>query len=310
MKFIYNPSEDYKDVPHSYYDLHRFDDGSNEEIFFYGYNCSVNDDLKNQYKSYKRKIYYNWEAPCAFQGRTDAVSSQIYFDEVYTLCPYTADYINGKHGDITKQIAVPYTIRGDRFKRYVSNHDNKEFDVMYQGHFLGKDHDEMVNMMIKHKYAICSIGWAPYITHPALNSDGKMDLISRSKISVAMNLLYVGKEQVEYIKKTYPDYKDNLAFSHLDEGVAPQFKSRIMEAAFCKSLNLVKYDQWNVVEKWFEPGKDFIYYYNPSDLDEKIAEISKNYEKYIPIIESAHEKVLKYDIDEQIKKIINKQTDF
>jgi len=46
MKFLYNTSDDYQDVSHSYYDLHRFDDGSENEIFFYGYNLNNQDKLK------------------------------------------------------------------------------------------------------------------------------------------------------------------------------------------------------------------------------------------------------------------------
>lgn len=307
MKIIYNPQDDYQDVPHSYYDLDRFNDESTSEVFFYGYNCSINDELKKQYESYNRKIYYNWESPCSFYCREDAVTSQLYFNEVYTLCPYTARYINNKYGDITHQIAVPYTVRADVFKQYVSDMSNKEYDVVYQGQFNSADHMIMLSAMQKHKYAICSIGPNPAITHRNLTTHQKMDLVSRSKISLASNQLYLTTHQIEYCKHHYPDYKDNEALVHLDAGVVPQFKSRVMEAALCKSLNLVKYDYWNVIEEWFKPNEDFVYYYDNTDLSTKIDDILANYDEYLPLIESAHNKVTMYDIDDQIKRIINKQ---
>jgi hypothetical protein len=309
MKFIYNNQDDYLDAPHSYYDLYRFDDASEDEIFFYGYNCSINDSLKNEYKSYKRKIYYNWESPCSFYSRNDAVTSQLYFDEVYTLCPYTADYINRKYGHITKQIPVPYTIRTNHqyFSKCVSDFTNKEYDVLYQGQFCSVDHDQMYQAMINHKYAICSLGPNNYITHRNLDTYQKMDLISKSKVSLASNLLYLRPHQIQYCKENYLDYQDNEALIRIDEGIVPQFKSRIMEAAYCKSLNLVKYDPWNVIENWFIPDQEFIYYYDHNDLKNKLQDIISNYDNYIPIINRAHNKVMTYCIDEQIKKIINKQ---
>lgn len=307
MKIIYNPQDDYQDVPHSYYDLARFDDQSTKEVFFYGYNCSINGDLKKEYESYSRRVYYNWESPCSFYCREDAITSQLYFSEVYTLCPYTADYINNKYGNITKQIAVPYTIRAEKFMNYVSDMSNKEYDVLYQGQFNSLDHMDMLEAMQKYKHAICSIGPNSAITHRNLTTHQKMDLISRSKISLASNQLYLSAQQIDYCKRNYPDYKHNEALTYIDAGIVPQFKSRIMEAAFCKSLNLVKYDYWNVIEKWFVPDVDFVYYYNDVDLSNKLADILANYESYLPLIESAHTKVLTYDIDDQIKRIINKQ---
>ena len=93
----------------------------------------------------------------------------------------------------------------------------------------------------------CSIGPNQAITYRGLTTHQKMDLISRSKISLASNQLYLTKQQIEYCKHHYPNYKDNRAFLYLDTGTVPQFKSRVMEAAFWKSLNLVKYAKTRIV---------------------------------------------------------------
>jgi len=310
MKFIYDSSDDYKDVSHSYYDLHRFNDESKDEIFFYGYRCSIDDKIKNIFKNYKRKIYYNWESPCSFYCSKDAVLSQLYFDEVYTLCPYTAKYINERYGNITKQIATPYTMRTthEKFQQYISNLNDKTYDIIYQGGFYGSDHYEMFDCMKKYKYIVCSASPNSYSTHYNINTFEKMNLISKAKISLASNLLYLKQHQINFCKQNFPDYKDHEGLIHIDKGIAPQFKSRIIEAAFCKTLNLIKYDEWNVIEKWFEPNKEFIYYYDKNDLEQKIKDILENYGKYAIIIENAHKKVFKYCIDEQVKMIINKKS--
>ena len=83
MKIIYDPSEDYNDVPHTYYELEKYNDDSQDEIFFYGYHCSVDGAMKEKYSHYKRKIYYNWESPCSFWCSNNAVSSQLYFENIH-----------------------------------------------------------------------------------------------------------------------------------------------------------------------------------------------------------------------------------
>jgi spore maturation protein CgeB len=64
-----------------------------------------------------------------------------------------------------------------------------------------------------------------------------------------------------------------------------------------KTLNLVKRDEWNVIEKWFKPDVHFVYWDNKNDLKEKINYILKNYDQYQKIINDAYEEVKKYDID-------------
>jgi spore maturation protein CgeB len=73
--------------------------------------------------------------------------------------------------------------------------------------------------------------------------------------------------------------------------VVPQLKSRVFEAAFSRSLILCKRDQFNVIEKYFEPNKEFIYYEN--DLEDKIKEVLSNYQDYEQIIENAFQRAEK-----------------
>ena len=68
---------------------------------------------------------------------------------------------------------------------------------------------------------------------------------------------------------------------------------------------LVKRDPWNVIEHWFEPGVDFVYYENESQLKSKIRDILDNWDDYKQIIENAYNKaVSKYTTKNLIKRII------
>jgi len=64
-----------------------------------------------------------------------------------------------------------------------------------------------------------------------------------------------------------------------------------------KTLNLVKRDPWNVIEKWFEEGKHFIYWDDISDLQEKLKDVAENYENYESIVDAAHKRVYNFEID-------------
>ena len=75
------------------------------------------------------------------------------------------------------------------------------------------------------------------------------------------------------------------------------------EAAISKTLNLVYRDQWNVVEDWYTPDKEFIYFDNKQDLENKIQDILGNWDDYQYIINNAYNRAMKYTTDEFIKEI-------
>ena len=73
--------------------------------------------------------------------------------------------------------------------------------------------------------------------------------------------------------------------------MVPQLKTRAFEAALCHSLILCLRDPFNIIERFFEPDKEFVYY-EPGKLEEKIREILANYDSYKPMIERAHKKFM------------------
>ena len=69
-------------------------------------------------------------------------------------------------------------------------------------------------------------------------------------------------------------------------------KTRPIAAAFNKSLSLVKRDPWNVIENWFEPDVDFIYFDDYEELPALIKDISNNWSDYEGIVNSAFKKAM------------------
>jgi len=83
----------------------------------------------------------------------------------------------------------------------------------------------------------------------------------------------------------------------------PQFKTRMHEAAFSKTLNLVMKDKWNIAEEYYEPEKEFIYFENADDLFSKVRMISNNWSDFQEIVERAYNKSLQYTTDNFVKQI-------
>lgn len=133
------------------------------------------------------------------------------------------------------------------------------------------------------------------ITNKGCSYTNKLKLISESKITIIHNLIDPEKEQIANLKNIR-GIKKNKAFERVfsknSKMIIPQIKSRLFEAAFCRSLILCRKDCWNLIENFFEKGKEFIYYENEDELEAKIKDILNDYEKYKPIIEKAFTKAL------------------
>ena len=143
----------------------------------------------------------------------------------------------------------------------------------------------------------------PFATNTNLNFQEKIDLVAKSKISVCYNLVHISPQHVPAIK-TYSNWQKNEAFSEVDKwNVMPQFKTRAHEAAISKTLNLVQRDRWNIMERYYEPDKEFIYFDHESDLRSKIKEIINDWDSYQNVVENAYKKAAGYTTNNFIELI-------
>jgi hypothetical protein len=89
----------------------------------------------------------------------------------------------------------------------------------------------------------------------------------------------------------------------------PQLKSRTFEAAACRTLMLVLRDNYNVIEEWFIPNEDFVYFYDIESFERLIRDVSINYQSYVHIVENAFAKlVAEYTTESFVKKFIGIKT--
>jgi hypothetical protein len=203
-------------------------------------------------------------------------------DKILSLCPYTTKSLPNNR----ELIFFPFN------EEFIPKDTTKEFDVLYTGSKpINVNWDDNINVIKDFNYQYAHYDNTQYVTNSNVSYIDKINLYSKSKIAICHGLASAHNENVpRYIN--FINSENNEAFKHLDKNLLPQFKSRVMEAAFSKSLILCYKDYWNVIEYWFEPNKQFIYFDNSNDLRDKLNEILNNYAEYQHIIDSAYEKAI------------------
>ena len=287
------------------------EDNATDSVLMYGYNASDNQQFFERCMNIPRKIYFNNWAPCEFaQARTeqyDALAKEESFDEVYSICPYSNKWLNGLQlGREYKDVFYPFQ------KNLIPEAQKKHFDVIYHGGIHGQEHIDCLRTMLNFNYRYCTMTRhinaltaqaLSYATNANLAFQDKIDLIAQTKISVCYNIVHMDPSHIPAIK-SYDKWSDNEAFSEVDGwNVMPQFKTRMHEAAFSRTLNLVMRDRWNIVEQYYEPGSEFVYFDDAQDLERKIKDILSNWGDYEEVVERAYTKSLQYTTEKFIKKI-------
>jgi hypothetical protein len=285
---------------------------SRQSVLMYGYNASDNKEFQEYCQDFSRKIYFNNWSPCEFAQKReengyDALKKEQYFNEVYTICPYTNRWLNSLNlGRKYKDIFYPF------HESLIPPSEEKIYDVIYHGGIHGQEHLDCLEAMLGFNYRYCTMTnhinqltqrCLPYATNANLLFRDKIKLVSQCKISICYNLVHIAPDHVPTIK-SYTNWKHNEAFSEVEKwNVMPQFKTRVHEAAISRTLNLVQRDPWNIIEDYYKPDREFIYFDDAEDLKSKIANISQDWESYAPIVDAAYTKSLNYTTQKFIDKI-------
>jgi hypothetical protein len=215
------------------------------------------------------------------------------FHRIFTLCPYTAKWANTQQA--TKRrvpIFFPFN------EEYIPKKQTKKYDIIYTGHIVGSAVLQDIHTISQFVYRFVSNSTHQLVTNKGASYEEKMNLIAQSKITLVHNLLYPRPYHLLNIWR-YPHWREHGAFSQLpgpaqfwrfftkrEAMVVPQLKSRVFEAAFGRSLILCKRDPFNVIEQFFVPEKEFVYY-EQGQLAQKIQEILDNPARYDAIAERA-----------------------
>ena len=290
---------------------------SDKKIFF-GLSWIFDKNSDTQLKSYRqgKKIFLNIATPCElFENYFNKLlKAQNSFDYIYNSCPYSSEFINKSLSNNKFKFCPIPNFTKDFFSDYNNVQiSDKNYDVAFIGGIHSAEHKKMLKIIKNFNHYFISyqkrsvknlFTWPFFINFMGFKSNvEKWKLMSRTKILIGTNLLYLKEHQIYNFKKI-PDIESYTGYEHIiNDKIAPQMKSRMIEAASTKTLMLIKHDNWNVIENWFKPNEHFIYWYDYKDLENKIDEISKNFSKYWHIIENAKNHVHNYYFENFIKKV-------
>ena len=270
---------------------------SSSSILFYGYKLLEKKGLKSI--PGKLSKYLNVTMPTEFTQEEFVHDSNMIFDEIYGICKYSCKWLNSLEGSNRYK----YTFYPVSVPTHLKPFCEKKYDVIYHGGIHSEKYMRMLDVMKKYnyRYATMSRGinlptqyaLGKYATNVDLSPINKYKLLNSCKVSIAFNNFPVNSIQIKNIKMK-PRWNNNEAFKNIDCGLVPQFKSRVNEAAALGVINLIEKDSWNIVEDFYEPDKDFVYFTDMNDLDEKIQDICENFDNYLNIRKSAYKKSLRY----------------
>jgi len=286
---------------HHWY-LTQHSEESDSSVLICGFNGSTNVDIQRSYDHFERKIYFNNWAPCEFAQykvirNKNAFEYEEYFDEIYSICPYSVDWMNSQNFSRRyKPIFYPFS------PYIIPATQQKEYDVIYHGGIHGNEHVECLTVIKEFNYRYVTMTThinadtyrcLPIATNVDLSFQEKINLVAKSKISVCYNMVHLKPEHIPAIK-SYNRWKDNRAFEEVDgHNIMPQFKTRAHEAAIARTLNLVQKDSWNIIEDYYEPDTEFIYFTDSNDLRAKIQDVLANWDRYESVVEKAYHKAMR-----------------
>lgn len=254
------------------------------------------------------------------------------FEKILSICPYSVEWANSRSGMAPREFVFFPTSA-----RRVPAPQEKKYDLIYTGHFLAKTVERIIDAMQPYRACVVSNSNDPRVTHRGVSYEEKMKLVAQSRITMVHNLHFMDRYHMANVREIlgWEDHgafrlvprkkamlgsvklerlvftgkrflQKKLGFYDSVEVPVPQIKSRVFEAAFCKSLMLVLRDPFNVIEKFFEPGKEFIYF-DFETVHETIRDVLGNYKKYEPVVEAAHERAMQnYTTDIFFERFLSK----
>ena len=304
MKVICNTKHDYPDSIYSWINYDEFLDDKKNLVYVY---AIFGGELPD---GYKNKIYFNVEEPNGLYHSSKLfpereLSGRILnhdWTAILQMCYHSTEWLRNVLGYKQYQWVAHFPMFD--FKYLPSANTEKIYDLMYQGNIHGykREFSQCIDIMTKYKYVWTCISAEhdPRKTHILVQYPEKLKLMAQSKMTIIDNRLfepYPGAF-VSNITKL-PQWNLNEAFSHIKEGIMPQFKIKATEHMLTRTLCLVKRNDWNVMElHGFEEGEHFLYYDDIYELKSLIDECLANWSNCEAIVENAFNKAKKENSSE------------
>jgi len=288
--------------------LKNYNSLDSKNVLLYGFNSTLETKVIQDLKKLNKKIYYICHAGMSsvfdksYEIRNENLKK---IDFVAFSNRIRAQWQNNFFEKEIKFIHSNFPIEHSVYSKFCSiNISDKKYDIIYSGFIHSNFHIDILKIMKKYNYIFTSfykqspIQLAKFglmtslFFRPEILSYEQMLLKqAQSKIAICSNVMYLNNYNYNNILTLkqidkFPNFNEVL-----NTRTIPEFKGRLFELSITKTLMLVKRDSWNIIEDYFEPEKDFIYFDDIKDLDRKVKLILNNYQDYWPIVLSAYEKI-------------------
>jgi len=198
MLVIKDMGGDTPDGVNDYLKIERHSEQSDTDVLMYGINTTINSSIQNEYKHFESRKLLNLWQPCEFVFEKDpagqnAFEQTLYFTKIYSICPYTAKWLNTLFGD-DRHEAIFYPFGDD----IIPQRQEKIYDVCYFGGLHGIDHVQCLDQIRNFNYRFISQQRYPDPYAPTdynVSFKEKLDIVGKTKISVCYNLLHFRPDQ-------------------------------------------------------------------------------------------------------------------
>jgi len=229
------------------------------------------------------------------------------YNHSFTMCPFSAEWVNDHLGRCHRTPmwqAVPTA-----FIRPFVPLAERQFDIVYMSAFTNNGPLREVLRGVFPKYnsrwfsARKAHGFAIPRKDIAQPLKVRLEATAQSRMALIVNALFfdnVTQVVADFLAR--PILASHAAFTQVrriaageppplrDFVAVPQMKSRTFEAAMCGALMMVFDDRENIIERYFEPDTEFLYWRNVSHLEALMAHVVAHPAAYEPIARRAYEK--------------------
>lgn len=268
-----------------------------------------------------RVVYWYGEEPNRFMSPDPAFRGEEYdllFYKLLTVCPYTMEWMNKRQG-ANRRTLVYVPINEEK----VPPKMDKKYDVIYIGNVNSRELNRIIGIIRDYNYRfvarshniglISSVMYRLFgttaenqlITDKEVTYQKKMELLAQTKVAVVHGLLWCSGVNLRAVwstdgieehgafalvpKKNWWRYL--WSFFSTREYLVPQLKTRFVETAASRTLMLCRKDPFNIIERYYTPEEDFVYY-EEGHLKETLDKVLDNWEQYEPMIERAYQKTM------------------
>jgi len=275
LNFV-RPENGLTEDPLYYMNFEKYENVARDCYFFMADFCK---DLYSGRYNDKEKAVLCLEEPNFCVGDGELAQLHEHADVIYTLCPFTASLFDNR-----QEVFFPFS------EDYIPPIMDKVIDVCYFGSLpTAVPWDKyLTNVAFKYNWRFGNYNMGNV---PKSSYIQKIAMMASSKVTLVHGMCNINPSTKDRYM-SFPRGRENQAFTHIDAGMVPQIKSRMFEAAFSKCLMLCQRDPWNVIERWFTPDQEFIYFDDEADLSIKMDHILNHYCEFDEIRNNAYNRAM------------------